>query len=116
MTLKVEMFIKRHVLYVRLNGELDQNNVENIRVRIIELIDKYLIKHLVLNFSKLQFMDSSGVGFIIGRYNRLKKDHGEVILCNLNPNIKRLVMLSGLSKICMIKKDEDEVNQYLGVA
>jgi anti-anti-sigma regulatory factor len=34
----------------------------------------------------------------------------------MNPNIKRLVMLSGLNKICLIKKDEDEVNEYLGVA
>ena len=42
MTLKVEMFIKRHVLYVRFDGELDQHNVESLRVRIIELIDKYL--------------------------------------------------------------------------
>lgn len=116
MTLKVEMFIKRHVLYVRFDGELDQKNVENLRIRVVELIDKYLIKHLVLNFDRLQFMDSSGVGFIIGRYNRLKKEKGEVILCSLNPNIKRLVMLSGLSKICSIKKDEDEVNDYLGVA
>jgi stage II sporulation protein AA (anti-sigma F factor antagonist) len=116
MTLKVEMFIKRHVLYVRLDGELDQHNVENIRVRIIELIDKYMIRYLVFNFKKLQFMDSSGIGFIIGRYNRLKKDKGEVILCSLNEGIKRLVMLSGLCKICMIKQDEEEVNEYIGVA
>lgn len=116
MTLKVEMFIKRHTLYVRLDGELDQHNVENIRVRIIELIDKYMIRYLVFNFKKLQFMDSSGIGFIIGRYNRLKKSHGEVILCSMNESIKRLVLLSGLGKICMIKQDEEEVNDYIGVA
>lgn len=116
MTLKVEMFIKRHILYVRLDGELDQNNVENLRVRIIELIDKYMIKYLVLNFKKLQFMDSSGVGFIIGRFKTLRKINGEVILCSMNDSIRRIVMLSGLTKICKIKKDEDEVNEYLGVA
>lgn len=116
MTLRVEMFIKRHTLYIRLDGELDQSNVENIRVRVIELIDKYRIRYLVFNFKKLHFMDSSGIGFIIGRYNRLKKIHGEVILCAMNDNIRRLVMLSGLSKICLIKQDEEEVNQYIGVA
>lgn len=116
MTLKAEMFIKRHVLYVRLDGELDQHNVDNIRIRIMELIDKYMIKYLVFNFKKLQFMDSSGVGFIIGRYNRLKRERGEVILCSMNDNIRRLVMLSGLSKICIVKQDEDEVNAYIGVA
>jgi stage II sporulation protein AA (anti-sigma F factor antagonist) len=116
MTLRSEMFIKRHILYVRLDGELDQHSVENIRIRIMELIDKYMIKYLVFNFKKLQFMDSSGVGLIIGRYNRLKKERGEVILCSMNDSIRRLVMLSGLSKICMIKQDEDEVNKYIGVA
>ncbi|HHU55893.1 MAG TPA: anti-sigma F factor antagonist [Acholeplasmataceae bacterium] len=115
MTLKVEMFIKRHILYTRLMGELDQNSVENLRIRISELIDKYQIRHLVLNFEKLDFMDSSGVGFIIGRYKRIRQDNGEVILCSLNDNIRRIVMLSGLAKICVIKMDEDEVNKYLGV-
>lgn len=116
MLLNVQMLIKKNILYVRLDGELDQHTVENLRVRITELIEKYQIKHLVLNFFKLQFMDSSGVGFIIGRYNRLKKIAGGVILCSLNEHIQRLVLLSGLNKICMIKKNEEEVNEYLGVA
>lgn len=116
MTLKVEMFIKRNTLYIRLDGELDQHNVESIRIKVIELIDKYMIKYLVFNFKKLHFMDSSGIGFIIGRYNRLKKVHGEVILCSMNDSIKRLVMLSGLAKICVIKTNEEEVNEYIGVA
>lgn len=116
MILNVQMLIKKNVLYVRLDGELDQHTVENLRLRIVELIDKYQIKFLVLNFNKLEFMDSSGVGFIIGRYNRLKRSSGSVILCSLNEHIRRLVMLSGLNKICVIKQNEDEVNEFLGVA
>lgn len=116
MLLNVQMLIKKNVLYVRLDGELDQHTVENLRLRISELIEKYQIRYLVLNFYKLQFMDSSGVGFIIGRYHRLKKTSGGVILCSLNEHIERLVMLSGLNKICMIKKNEEEANEYLGVA
>lgn len=110
------MLIKKNVLYVRLDGELDQHTVENLRLRVTELIEKYCIKHLVLNFYKLNFMDSSGVGFIIGRCNRLKRVQGKVVLCSLNEHIYRLVMLSGLNKICLIKKNEEEVNEYLGVA
>jgi len=114
--LNVQMLIKKDILYVRLDGELDQHTVENLRVRITELIEKYQIKYLVLNFFKLQFMDSSGVGFIIGRYNRLKSVAGRVILCSMNDHISRLVLLSGLNKICSIKKNEEEVNKFLGVA
>lgn len=116
MILNAQMFIKKNILYVRMDGELDQYAVDNLRIRIMELIEKYQIKYMVLNFNKLQFMDSSGVGFIIGRYNRLKQDHGGVILCSLNEHIRRLVMLSGLNKICVIKKDENDANDYLGVA
>lgn len=116
MTLNVQIFIKKYILYCRLDGELDQNTAETLRIRVSELIDKYSIRYLVLNFKNLSFMDSSGVGFIIGRFNKLKQKKGQVILCSLNDNIKRLVYLSGLNKICVIKNTEEEVNNYLGVA
>jgi stage II sporulation protein AA (anti-sigma F factor antagonist) len=114
--LNVQMLIKKNVLYARLDGELDQHTVEDLRVRISELIEKYQIRYLVLNFNKLQFMDSSGVGFIIGRYNRLKRIAGGVVLCSMNEHIRKLVLLSGLNKICSIMRSEEEVNEYLGVA
>ena len=114
--LNTEVFIKRNILYIRFDGELDQKNVEGLRFKIIELIEKYHIKYLVFNFEKLKFMDSSGIGFIIGRYNYLKKVNGSVILCSMNDQIRRLVMLSGLARICQLRKNEDEVNKILGVA
>lgn len=114
--LNTEIFIKRNILYIRFDGELDQKNVEGLRFKLIELIEKYHIKHLVFNFRKLLFMDSSGIGFIIGRYNYIKKLGGSIVLCSMNEPIRRLVMLSGLARICMIKKDEEEASDYLGVA
>ncbi len=112
----MEMFIKRDILYLRFEGEFDQNSVMKIKFKIIELIEKYRIKNVVFNFRKLKFMDSSGIGFIIGRYNFLKKNNGKVFICSMNDQIRRIVLLSGLSKICVIKEDEIEVNRYLGVA
>ena len=114
--LNTEVFIKRNILYIRFDGELDQKNVEGLRFKIIELIEKYHIKYLVFNFEKLKFMDSSGIGFIIGRYNYLKKINGAVILCSMNDQIRRLVMLSGLARICQLRKNEEEANKVLGVA
>jgi len=114
--LNIQIIIKRNVLYVRMNGELDQYTVEGLRCRIIELIEKYQIRYLVINCELLEFMDSSGVGFIIGRYNRLKRNNGGVFLCSLNEHINRLILMSGLNRICIIKSDEHEVDKYLGVA
>lgn len=113
--LNTEIFIKRDILYIRFDGELDQKNVDGLRDKVIELIDKYHIKYLVFNFKNLKFMDSSGIGFIIGRYNYLKRINGSIILCSMNDQIRRLVMLSGLARICDLRKDEDDVNIYLGV-
>jgi stage II sporulation protein AA (anti-sigma F factor antagonist) len=112
----MEMFIKRDILYLRFEGEFDQNSVSKIKYKIVELIEKYRIKYIVFNFRKLKFMDSSGIGFIIGRYNFLKKNNGKVFICSMNDQIRRIVLLSGLSKICVIKEDEIDVNKYLGVA
>lgn len=113
--LNTEIFIKRDILYIRFDGELDQKNVDGLRYKVIELIEKYHIKYLVFNFKNLKFMDSSGIGFIIGRYNYLKRINGSIILCSMNDQIRRLVMLSGLARICDLRKDEDDVNIYLGV-
>jgi stage II sporulation protein AA (anti-sigma F factor antagonist) len=112
----MEMFIKRDILYLRFEGEFDQSSVMKFKYKIIELIEKYRIKHVVFNFRKLNFMDSSGIGFIIGRYNFLKKINGKVFICSMNEQIRRIVLLSGLAKICVIKDDEIDVNRYLGVA
>jgi len=114
--LSVQVVIKKLVLYVRLDGELDQYTVDGLRTRIVELMEKYQIKYLVINCEQLRFMDSSGVGFIIGRYNRLKKEQGAIVLCSLNEHISRLVYLSGLHRICAIKGSEEEADEYLGVA
>jgi len=114
--LNTEIFIKRNILYIRFDGELDQKSVEGLRFKFIELIEKYNIKYLVFNFEKLKFMDSSGIGFIIGRYNHLKKINGSIILCSMNDQIRRLVMLSGLARICQLRKNEEEANKCLGVA
>ena len=60
-------------------------------------------------------MDSSGIGYIIGRFSQLKKV-GKIVLCSINDLIMRLVNLSGLRKICLIARDEDEAQEFLEVA
>ena len=116
MSLSVQMSVRSSTLVMRLSGELDQASAESLKRRVVDIIDKYYIKNLIINLEQVPFMDSSGIGFIIGRYNYLKRKNGAIILCSMNEPIRRLVMLSGLARICQLKKDEDEVNIYLGVA
>lgn len=111
--LKAQLFIRKDVLYSRLNGELDQRSIESLKVKISELIINYRIKHLVLNCKDLLFMDSSGIGFIIGRYNQLKENGGKVFLCDLNELVEKIVRISGVSRIVVVKPSERDVEVLL---
>lgn len=109
MGLNVGVYVKGDVLILRLKGDLDDLSVTDLRSRISRYIDDYKIKHLVINMEKLDFMDSSGIGFIIGRFHQLKRMDGDVVICNVNHKIERIINLSGLSKICMIRDNEESV-------
>ena len=64
---------RRNTLYIRLNGELDQASSTGLKVRVSEIVNKYYIRNIILNCQKLNFMDSSGIGFIIGRYSQIRR-------------------------------------------
>ena len=113
MLLTCQIAIKKDVLRLRLEGELDQSSVKDLKERVVELLERYKIRYLILNFEKLSFMDSTGVGFLIGRYNSLKLKNGEIILCDLNEQIKRIIVLSGITRICKIVKSENEAYKYV---
>lgn len=111
--LTVGIYFKKDILILRLNGELDEVSVTDLRIKISNYIDSYNIKHLVLNLNELCFLDSSGIGFIIGRYHQLKFKNGDITLCGINNRLERLIYLSGLAKICKIRDTEDAVMKAL---
>lgn len=114
MGLNVGVYIKKSTLILRLKGELDEITVKDLRIRISKYIDDYNIKHLLLNVEKLDFMDSSGIGFIIGRFHQLKKVNGDVSICNVHHKIERIIGLSGLCKICRIRDNEESTLLAIG--
>ena len=113
MGLTVGVYFKKDILILRLNGELDEMSVSDMRMKISKYIDSYNINHLVLNFKDLSFLDSSGIGFVIGRYHQLKFKNGDITLCGINPKIERFIYLSGLAKICKIRDNEEAVMKAL---
>ena len=92
MGLNVGVYVKKDILILRLKGELDDVSVTDLRMRISNYIDSYKINHLVLNLAELHFLDSSGIGFIIGRYHQLKKRNGDITISNINSKIERIAI------------------------
>ena len=109
MACKETYIIKKYILYVKLEGELDQLHVERMEKSIFDVIDKYMIKYLVFNFDMLRFLDCSGIGLIF----RCHLKNLKVVLCEMNDYIKKIVLLSGVHKFCIIKDNCDEVINHL---
>ncbi|WP_058307527.1 anti-sigma F factor antagonist [Gracilibacillus massiliensis] len=108
--------IVEDVLIVRLDGELDHHSAARLKIEWQERLQKKGIKHVILNLSELHFMDSSGLGVVLGRYKEVKQLGGEMIVCSVNPAVKRLFDMSGLFKIIRLESDEVFALTSLGVA
>ncbi len=116
MSLNIKLEKKQAVLLVRLEGELDHHTAEILRGKIESRLEENHVKHIILNLENLSFMDSSGIGVILGRYKQIKARNGEMIVCSISPPVKRLFDMSGLFKIIRLEKDERNALQTLGVA
>ncbi|KGP72175.1 anti-sigma F factor antagonist [Pontibacillus yanchengensis] len=116
MSLSVHFETKQHVLLVRLAGELDHHEAENLRNEWQTIMARQELKHVVLNLESLSFMDSSGLGVILGRYKEVKQNGGEMVVCSISPAVQRLFEMSGLFKIIRLEENEAFALETLGVA
>lgn len=116
MSLTINMEAKNRVLCIRLKGDLDHHTAEKLKNQAEAAIQKHNIKHIILNMEELDFMDSSGLGVILGRYKQVNKKQGEMVVCAITPAVKRLFEMSGLFKIVKMELSEKNALQRLGVA
>lgn len=91
------------VLTIKLKGELDHHGADEVRVLIDEKIKNDKFKKLVIDFKNLDFIDSSGIGFVIGRYKVIRKRNGVIEIVNASKKVKRILDMSGIGKIINIK-------------
>jgi stage II sporulation protein AA (anti-sigma F factor antagonist) len=115
-SLNIELEVKNEILCVRLAGELDHHTAEDLRLQVNEVLESQPIQHILLNLEHLSFMDSSGLGVILGRYKVIRNKGGEMVVCSISPSIKRLFDMSGLFKIVHLAEDEVNALTVLGVA
>lgn len=116
LSLKTELEVKYGVLCIRLEGELDHHTADELREKVNRVMDEQMVQHILLNLGNLTFMDSSGLGVILGRYKRISGLGGEMVVCSISPAVGRLFELSGMFKILRLETDEDYALHTLGVA
>ena len=116
MGLHIDLKVQDHVLCIRLVGELDHHSADKLRAQVMDTLDNHLIKHILLNLGELEFMDSSGLGVILGRYKEITSIGGQIVVCSISPPVKRLFDMSGMFKIIRLEDDEVAALHRLGVA
>ncbi|WP_297637872.1 anti-sigma F factor antagonist [uncultured Clostridium sp.] len=87
------------ILEIALVGELDHHNAKEARVKMDDRIEISRTKKVILNFNSVTFMDSSGIGVIVGRQKKVKKNGGELYIAGANKSIGKVFELAGLFKI-----------------
>lgn len=92
------------VLTVYMQGEIDHHSAKSMREEIDKAIDFNMPSLLILDFSEITFMDSSGIGLVMGRYKNLQKNGAKLHLVNLSDNIYKIMKLAGIERLAVIEK------------
>lgn len=100
--------LKDGCLTIYVPKELDHHCATQLRMETDLLIEAYHVRRLVFDFTNTEFMDSSGIGVLIGRCKTMNYSGGEVSAENLNDRIQKIFVVSGLHKIIKIHTKEEE--------
>ena len=102
--MSVQVRKKEGVLTARLSGEIDHHAAREMREAIDDTAQKVKPRCLKLDFSQVPFMDSSGIGMILGRVRLVQFWKGRVVLSGLSPNLGKMVELSGIGNLAAIER------------
>lgn len=105
-----ELENKRYL--VEVDGEIDVYTSPKVKEAINELIEKGHY-HLVINLEGVRYIDSTGLGVLIGALKKVREHDGNISLICTNPQIKKIFNITGLVKIFGISKNEEEALKNL---
>lgn len=106
---------KEDKLLVFLVGELDHHSSEEVRNKIDDRIERENITNLIFDFSNVTFMDSSGIGVVIGRYKKISQKGGSLCITNVHGSVKRVFELSGMFKIIKCYDSNEEALENISL-
>ena len=94
------------LLVFKIKEEIDDCSVQKIRRRADYEIERYMPRKVVFDFNSVTFMDSAGIGLIIGRYKFTNMLGGKLEVANLTQSVKKIFEMSGLLKLIPVTKLE----------
>lgn len=111
--MQINYIIARRTLVAKIDGEIDHHSAAAYRRRIDGEFLKTKAINIVFDFTNLNFMDSSGIGLIMGRYKLIKPLGGKVFLVGVSPQLDRILSISGVYKIAGWAKNLNEAYEKM---
>lgn len=100
--MNVRFLEKDKLLLFELTEEIDHHHTEEIRRKMDYEIERYMPKKVIFNFNRVSFMDSAGIGLLLGRYKLVRILGGECGMIAVKDSIKKVFEMSGILKIIPI--------------
>ena len=94
--MQVKNRIHRNILYISLDGELDEHTAEYTRINLDSAMNNLTAAQIVIDLANLKFMDSTGIGVLIGRYKKMKDRNVPIYISNPSSQAERIFRMTGL--------------------
>lgn len=105
-----KFYEKDKLLVFKISDEIDDHNVQKIRGKVDYEIERYMPKRIIFDFDSVSFMDSAGIGLMIGRYKFATMLGAKVEMINVQGNVKRIFEMSGILRLIPIVENIIDVN------
>lgn len=112
--MELTVWNEKDKLYVRVRGEIDHHAVTDMRREVDEQILKNRPKSLILDLSHIDFIDSSGLGFVLGRLRKMNDIKGTLTVLNPARRAEEMLKMAGADKMVSIVRADDPKNQTIG--
>jgi len=103
---EIEYLNKDKSLLFKITEEIDHHAVEKLRRRADFEIEKHIPRKVIFDFSNVTFMDSAGIGLLLGRYKNITSLGGSLEVINATETVNKILIMSGVNKIINIKREE----------
>ena len=109
----MESFYKKEdkQLIFKINEDIDECFVQKIRRKLDNEIERYMPKEVVFDFNNVSFMDSAGIGMVIGRFKEVAMLGGKMYLRNLSKSVEKIFEMSGVLKLIPIIESKEKNNE-----
>ena len=104
----VKLSYTDETLYANISGEIDHHSARTIREAIDSALLSYSPEALVMNVSAISFMDSSGLGLVLGRYSKASEAGIAFTVTGVNSRVERMFDMAGLERIINYKSKENK--------